>query len=142
MKICSKCAEEKSVEDFAWKSKTKGTRQSTCKECAKRYSQQHYLDNTEKYKAKAGNSTPAIRARNKAWLKNYLLNHPCECGESDIEVLQFDHNIPLDSFKARRVTTYLGGSIEALEREVATCTVRCANCHYRITRKQMGWSWD
>ena len=142
MKICSKCKQEKSEDSFAWRSRERGTRNTTCKSCMKDYARQHYLDNTEMYKAKSKVSVPAIRARNKAWLKEYLQEHPCECGEADIEVLQFDHNDPLMDFKARRVSRYLSGSLEALQREVAKCTVRCANCHYRLTRKQMGWSWD
>tara|TARA_R110000868_G_C10840923_1_gene760064 strand:- start:439 stop:1113 length:675 start_codon:yes stop_codon:yes gene_type:complete len=41
MKVCSKCLEEKSVEEFSFNSTQKGYRQSMCKECCSRWRDQN-----------------------------------------------------------------------------------------------------
>jgi hypothetical protein len=70
---------------------------------------------------------------------DYLKTHPCvDCGESDIEVLEFDHR-ELIGNKASRVGSFLQSRKRLIE-EIAKCDVRCSNCHTRRTRRQMGWS--
>lgn len=67
-----------------------------------------------------------------------LLAHPCvDCGETDPVVLEFDHR----SDKSDNIGSMLrhGTSTETMEREIAKCDVRCANCHRRKTAKQFGW---
>lgn len=108
----------------------------------RKYSKAHYQANTTMYKSKSKVSMPRIVTRNKIWVAEYLRMNPCACGVSDIDVLQFDHDTALMSAKARRIGSYLAGSLEALQREIEKCTVRCANCHYKRTRQQMGWSWE
>jgi hypothetical protein len=142
MKKCGSCGKLKEFGEFSWRNKSENTLQSACKECARAYARQNYLDRPEYYKAKAKTTNVVVHARNKAWIRQYLLTHPCACGESDIEVLQFDHDVPLNDWKAKRVGHFMKGSLSRLQEQVARCTVRCANCHYRMTRKQMGWSWD
>lgn len=62
----------------------------------------------------------------KQYVMNYLLVHPCvDCGNSDIRVLEFDHE-EKKSFNIGR------GNSQTLERvkvEIEKCRVRCANCH-------------
>ena len=74
------------------------------------------------------------QAEKRAWIAAYLAEHSCvDCGESDPEVLDFDHvrgkKTAAISLLARR-----GYSLAKLIAEVALCEVRCANCHRRITR--------
>ena len=109
------------------------------KEDAKAYARAHYLAHKDEYKARAKRSNPRQRAKHKQWLLVYLSEHSCvDCGEKDIEVLEFDH-IEMIGPKSRRVWGQLG-SFKKLKEEIAKCEIRCANCHTRRTRRQMGWS--
>ena len=139
MKTCSKCGIEKEVADFPWKSKPRGVRGSWCKACQREYSLGHYKDNTTKYLDKAKISNAKAIKRNKEFIVEYLRNNSCvDCGEIDIEVLQFDH-IELVGQKAPRAGYFLSSSLETLRNEIARCQVRCGNCHIRRTRQQLGF---
>lgn len=61
-----------------------------------------------------------------------------DCGETDVEVLEFDH-VDMVGSRAYRVGHYMSSSLEKLKEEIARCEVRCANCHTRRTRRQMGF---
>ena len=61
-------------------------------------------------------------------------------GESDLRVLDFDHNDPDD--KIGNVTEMaLGGnnSWEKIEKEIKKCTIRCSNCHRKKTIGRPDW---
>lgn len=139
MKLCNKCGIWKDESEFAWKLKAKGTRNTQCKECHKEYSKGHYDNKKQYYVDKARVSNAIAYARNKEFVNNYLIENPCvDCGETDIEVLQFDHKEMVGS-KGKRIFNYIKGSLEKLKEEIAKCEPRCGNCHIRKTRKQMGW---
>src|ERR1051326_7593461 len=89
MKMCNRCLENKSLEDFATRSdRGKLEYQSSCRDCHKIYRREHYLKNKQKYIEKAKIWT----RKQKREIFNYLLNHPCvDCGESNPIVLEFDH---------------------------------------------------
>jgi hypothetical protein len=140
MKICSKCSEEKDLSEFGIKNKEKEQYQPYCKKCMREYGREHYKNNSVKYKARAKINRPTYIIRNKAFITDYLEKHPCvDCGEPDIEVLQFDH-IEMLNKRGGRIANYLSSSTETLAKEIAKCEIRCANCHFRRTRQQMGWS--
>ncbi len=92
MPICSVCGQEKPGEEFAFRWKALGKKNSACRECqAKRghrwYEEhkQEHLENVRKRKEQARQE-----ARNFIW--DYLSNSICvSCGEYDPMVLQFDH---------------------------------------------------
>src|SRR6478752_4482330 len=134
MKICSVCEIEKDLTEFDHK---KGRPAGYCKECRREKIRQHYRDNVPYYVAKAGKRNKVTKQDNRIWLIKYLQEHPCEsCGNSDIEVLEFDH---LDrELKGGEVSRFLTCSLERLQAEVTKCRVLCANCHRKWTRKQMG----
>jgi len=70
------------------------------------------------------------RARNKAWMKGYLVGRGClVCGESRRFCLDFHHINP--SHKSQKVSSLIwnGSSIATLEAEVEKCVVLCSNCH-------------
>ena len=137
-KTCNKCDKEKPLNSFAWKNKNKNTYQSSCKECHREYSKQHYKDNSSDYKKRAKSRRPDERKKIKEVIINHLEKNPCvDCGEKDIEVLEFDH-IEMVGSKAIRVTQCT--SIVSLLKEIEKCEVRCANCHTRRTRRMLGWS--
>lgn len=139
MRRCSKCKELKEEDLFPWKNKTLGKRSSTCKVCQREYGKAHYGSNKDYYLSKNSRNTPEIRKRNKDYIIKYLLSNPCvDCGENDIEVLQFDH-IDMVGSKGKRISDYSRSSINALQEEIDKCEVRCGNCHIRRTRRQMGF---
>lgn len=95
--------------------------------------------NKQYYKGKSKVSRTVLRERGKQYVIDYLLTHPCvDCGNDDIEVLEFDHVEPLNDYKAPRVGTLVERSLAKIDEEIAKCEVRCANCHARRTRRMNG----
>ena len=142
-KTCTKCNEEKSVEQFSWKNKKKQKRRTMCKACHSAYRRQHYLDNQEMYKEKArrwnDENQDAYREKMRRHTFEYLLNHPCvDCGETNPIALQFDH---VRGVKIAPVSVLLSTtiSLKRLKEEIAKCEVRCANCHQIKTAKEGSW---
>ena len=76
--------------------------------------------------------------RNRDLAYEYLSTHPCvDCGEADPVVLDFDHVDPAKKLWA--VGKMLSRQASpAIEREIAKCEVRCANCHRIRTATQFG----
>jgi len=102
----------------------------------------HYLRNTALIKSRAVKFSRIARERNRDFLDNYLLSHPCiDCGESDIIVLEFDH---VRGKKVLEICIAVNRcwSIARLEGEISKCEVRCANCHRRVTVKRRKFSAD
>jgi hypothetical protein len=135
MLYCNDCETDKEDDDFAWKNKAKGTRQSFCKLCGRGRAKAHYEANKDKYLEKARRNEEARKERNWRFIVEYLRTHPCvECDEPDILVLQFDHlrdKVLAVSELAARC------GLERVIAEIAKCEVRCANCHARKTAKQL-----
>ena len=138
MKTCSKCSTEKDEDSFPWKNKERGVRSLWCRDCHNEYSRTHYTQNTDKYKKKARAHNAIYEEENKKYVIEYLTENPCvDCGESDLDVLEFDH-IEMGNSKGNRVCELMRGSRKRLIEEINKCEVRFGNCHNRRTRKQMG----
>lgn len=137
MKKCSRCNQEKPLEEFNFKDKTLNLRQYHCKSCSRIYVQNHYKNNKQYYLEKARIRNKRIRTSIKNYLWSYLTTHSCvDCGENDPIVLEFDH------IKDKSFTISSVGRDHLLEdvvKEIMKCEVRCANCHRRKTAKQFGW---
>lgn len=139
MKICGNCNIEKALDDFAWRSKEKGTKHSTCKDCrssldAKRYTADS--DRRESIRAKR----MELRNRNLAYMRDFLSKNPCtDCGNADIRVLDFDHL--KDKVKSVSILARVPVSIEKLKKEIDKCEVRCSNCHRIKTYERAGWQY-
>lgn len=135
MKRCSNCRKNKELEEFYKSSKQADGRQSYCKQCNTLWGRTCYLKNKSHYVAKYAD----VRRRNREYVIAYLKQHPCvDCNEEDIVVLDFDHLS--DKFKNISVLLGSGYSLATIEKEIAKCQVRCANCHRRRTAKQFGWN--
>lgn len=142
MKTCNTCKELKPLSEFRLRNKETGHRHNGCNDCLAAYRRSHYLKNRQKYIDKSKQANEVTRRRNRTYLYNWLTSHPCvDCGESDIEVLEFDHVEPLKR-RGGRVSDYLTCSLSRLEAEIAKCEVRCANCHTRRTRRMQGWTYQ
>jgi hypothetical protein len=66
--------------------------------------------------------------------------HPCvDCGEPDIQVLDFDHVRGIKLSSIARMLSQRRPVASILD-EMEKCEVRCANCHRRATaRRTPNW---
>jgi len=139
MKQCGKCKEHKPFGEF-YKANTKACGYgSYCKSCQHEHYKRRYHHRTKVLKQAWQPFKNEYKDRNRIFIADYLKRHPCvDCGEKDILVLEFDHVRGVKraslSFLVNRAA-----SLESLQREIAKCDVRCANCHRRKTAKQLGW---
>lgn len=136
-KRCPTCGEEKSLSEFGRNKSKKDGLQVHCKLCRRKYNAQYYqaskdVQNPLRYERKA-----KIALENRQKLAEYLKQHPCvDCGETDIIVLQFDHQKDKKMDVSDMIRSY---SWEAILSEIDKCEVVCANDHMRRTAKQFGW---
>jgi hypothetical protein len=141
MPTCFTCKENKSTDSFAMRNKATGKRHSVCRLCQKEYRRNHYLANRKKYIEKAKTKHLSNVIRNKEHIAQHLRDNPCvDCGEKDIEVLQFDHIKPLNG-PGGRIGNFISYSLKRLQEEMKKCDVRCANCHVRRSRRMQGWKY-
>jgi hypothetical protein len=140
-KICPGCGEERDAEqDFRWKYKDHGIRQRWCKYCQATANKDHYRNNKQEYLDRALTRNARVNTENRQRLYAYLSEHPCvDCGETDVRVLEFDH---VRGNKSANIATLLNNAISwsTIEKEIAKCEVRCANCH-RIKTNERGCWW-
>jgi hypothetical protein len=83
----------------------------------------------EQIRTRQRDYTSKKRARNREFIDNYLLQHPCiDCGNTDIRILEFDHvrGIKKDGVK---VLSGRSQSLDTIKTEISKCEVRCPNCH-------------
>src|SRR5437588_11647825 len=70
-------------------------------------------------------------------IDEYLRAHPCvDCGESNLNVLDFDHLRDKTDDVANMVAA--GRPWSEIECEIAKCEICCANCHARRTAQRIG----
>lgn len=120
-KVCSKCGIEKSIEEFAFRDKAKGTRRAECKACINARQRKKYQENREA-------------------LNNLRRETQCEkCGEKRFYVLDFHHVDPSTKVNTvARLACHSSRSAALLEREKCICL--CANCHreFHYLEKEKG----
>ena len=131
MQYCTSCQTTKPIEDFAWKNKSTGKRQTKCKQCHSKYVANHYQTNKRAYIDRAVSSRPEYYQRNRDFLNTYKSNLKCvECGENHPATLDFHHIDP--SGKDFGVANFGGKSITKIKDEIEKCIVLCANCHRKL----------
>ncbi|HXS14708.1 MAG TPA: hypothetical protein VN711_01110 [Candidatus Saccharimonadales bacterium] len=139
-KVCLGCKKEKQLEDFNYKNKSKGIRQSRCKFCTRLQVRDHYTKNRLYYLRKAKKRNIITRQVNRSFIIEFLQNHPCvDCGEKDIVVLTFDHINGRGKITNISDMTHWRFGLSAIKQEISKCQVRCANCHLRKTAKDYHW---
>ena len=124
--ICSRCGDEKLVEEFSFKNKSKGTYQSSCKLCDKIIRKESYNKNkTTTYVRNAKNSK-----KSREWYIDYKSTLKCSiCDENHPACLDFHHEDR--DIKESEIARLAGHtfSIEYIMVEINKCIVLCANCH-------------
>jgi hypothetical protein len=130
-KRCGRCGEVKPGSAF---NRLGDGRQHWCRECFREY----FRARGDLHRQQSGDAQRKRRARQRAFLDDYLASHPCrDCGETDVRVLEFDHV----GDKAMDIAALwrLGRSLAELEAEVRRCEVVCVNCHRRRTATRARW---
>jgi len=136
MKTCTRCKNDFEIQDFPIINKRTGKRSSMCTDCGREYDREYHAKNKEKRNELKRDSQLKIRIRNRLHILRYLEKNPCvDCGESDIIVLEFDHQRDKE-FNVSNMGTV---SINKIQKEIDKCEVVCANCHRRRTAKQFGY---
>jgi len=137
VKTCTRCGETKPLEQFPPIRRSEPEkRQTWCRACFKEVNDRNYRPYYERERDRILGRIAAHRAVIRAHIIEYLQQHPCvDCGETDIVVLEFDHQ----GNKIADISTYaMGGrSWEIVKAEIDKCEVRCANCHRLRTAE--GW---
>lgn len=135
IKLCPKCQTKKeaTTQNFAWKSKSKGTLQSYCKVCHKEYRENHYQKNKTKYINKSKEWATARLIEFYEWLKTQQC---VDCGNDDFRVLDLDHLYNKQFDISRKIRDV---KFETLLKEIAKCEVVCANCHRIRTAERGNW---
>jgi len=126
----------KPLEDFSWRRRARGQRESFCRPCRSAYRRKHYEANRQRYIDQAAASKRRLRRERTRYLVDYFARHPCvDCGESDPVVLEFDHVRD----KAFAIGQKLDRTTwETILQEMEKCEVVCANCHRRRTARRRG----
>lgn len=94
----------------------------------KQSQRESYLRNRDKVKF----DQLSLRQRNRQFVLEYLLTHPCvDCGENDVRCLEFDH-IHSKTIEINRMIRNRY-SLENIQKEIEKCEIRCANCHRKKT---------
>lgn len=129
---CGRCGETRAIDEFNRSSRF--GRQYYCRRCQSSW----YRDNRVDHVANVTANTRRYRRRNTVIVREYLQSHPCvDCGESDPDVLEFDHVRGKQALVSR--LRWVGVAAERLLGEIDKCEVRCVNCHRRRTASQFGW---
>jgi hypothetical protein len=93
-----------------------------------------YANNKDKHKQACSIRREAQVKENQLKIISYLEKNPCvDCGESNIVVLQFDH---VRDKKYKEIGRMRSSAWATIEKEIAKCDVRCANCHLKKTAQE------
>ena len=135
-KRCVTCHLVRPRSDFNKRASSDDGLQARCRSCARDW----YVANRVQHMANVRQRSNRVRAENKTLLEQFLLDHPCvDCGESDLRVLDLDHDDRDDKLTEVGRLIASGLSWQRIAAEIAKCSVRCANCHRRRTAEQLGY---
>lgn len=136
MRKCIRCGKEKQEGEFNIRNIKKGYLQSVCRECQKQDNRDRYANNKERVRAINKISRFKMVEAAKDFISSFLTQSKCvDCGESDSEVLTFDH---VKGRKRDNVSSLVrsGYSIETIKEEISVCEIVCFNCHMKRERKR------
>jgi hypothetical protein len=138
MKRCYACKIEKSLSDFPINAKRGDGHGSMCTSCKKDYNASYYEQTKARHNPGRINRLRQARIEARQQVCVYLQEHPCvDCGETDIVVLDFDHQGDKTAEINRMV--HAGRPWSEILAEIGKCEVVCSNDHRRRTAKMFGW---
>lgn len=134
MKTCSKCKQQKNIDEFNKNKSKRDGYSGVCRDCQKLYKQAHYVNNKDKVYAAARKRQQELR--DKVWA--YKNDHKCvDCDNSDPRVLEFDHLGDKEFNIAGMASDGYGW--DRILKEIEKCEVVCANCHRIRTMTRGNW---
>lgn len=132
------CGETKPLDQFAVSRRRADGRTTYCKPCKKVYNEAYYQRTRDQHNPSRAERRTRHRAGNQRRVIEYLSTHPCvDCGETDLVVLDFDHQRDKVADVSRLVND--GAPWARIEAEIEKCEVVCANDHRRRTARTQGW---
>jgi hypothetical protein len=135
--MCRVCHHAKPVTEFGHRSRERGTRHHICRSCSSDYQREWWAKNhvVQMPRIRRNRKKRDRQLEQRIW--DILFMSACvDCREMDLTVLHFDHlrnKVGDISTMWRRQRSWT-----AVEREIAKCEVRCANCHARKTARELG----
>ena len=138
MKWCPKCHSMLEIEAFSWSIRQQRGG-SYCRTCQSAYSKAHYRRNAHLHNRRRANNRKRYQVRNRTLIMEYMRTRSCvDCGERDTRVFEFDH---VQGEKSAEISFMVqrGYGWRRIEKELAKCVIRCANCHRRKTLLEFGW---
>jgi len=128
MKVCSNCKEEKDLDEFNWKSKAKGIKQSRCKTCYREYNRDYYhAGEKSKQIKRVQDNNRKVYNRYTEWKKKQKCT---VCNEDARECLELHHRDPSGKeFNPSQAIMY---GWKKFLIEASKCIVVCSNCHKKI----------
>jgi hypothetical protein len=138
MKKCYKCKSSYEESFFYKDSSKKDGLSSRCKDCdskvAKEYRKNSNVANLackrwiENNPHKKKEYNQKLHAKVKHFQNYYKLNNPCDCGESDIDCIDF-HHVNQKELEKRVPAIH---TFKKTIKEMGKCVTVCANCHRKI----------
>ena len=135
MRTCSRCREERPLEDFPLRRKDGALRFTHCRECKAAYQRQWYARNRSRHLANVSAIKRQLRAEHRTIVEE-AKRVPCaDCGvRYPPHVMDFDH---VRHPKLGEIGRMKGAVPTAkLLAEIAKCDVVCANCHRVRTHRR------
>ncbi len=137
-KLCPKCCSLKSKSEFNRNKWKKDGLQHYCRDCHRASVVESQRSHREAFLKRLRRHNERKRNEIRKCIFEYLKSHPCiDCGESNVIVLDFDHQRDKKHTISHLITS--NKSWDYISLEIEKCEVRCANCHRKKTAEQFGW---
>ncbi len=137
-KRCYSCKKNKPLSAFPVNQKRADGHGTMCKVCKKSYNVAYYAKTKDRHNPARIERLRRARIDAREAVCAYLRDHPClDCGESDIVVLDFDHQG--DKTAEINAMIHAGRPWPEILAEVQKCEVVCSNDHRRRTARAFGW---
>src|SRR3954452_12984583 len=81
---CCRCGELKPIDDFAWRRRTRGQRDTFCRPCRSAYGKEHYAANRQRYIDQAAAFKQRLRVKRTKLLIAFFETHPAPTAASAI----------------------------------------------------------
>lgn len=123
-KTCTSCKKKLPLSAFGKHNITKDGLRGRCQSCRQNYSASKHSKSLRAYKY----------ALNQIYVYDILQHSVCiDCGDDRWQVLEFDH---VKGAKKYNISRMYKLSLARIQKEIAKCEIRCANCHRMKTMRQ------